>query len=51
MCCAIQNINKPQRPEDQIKEAAQLVAAQKNIMNQKTSERCVTYTYYYYIMK
>ena len=27
MCCAIQNINKPQRPEDQIKEAAQLVAA------------------------
>ena len=25
--CAIQNINKPQRPEDQIKEAAQLVAA------------------------
>ena len=25
--CAIQNINKPQRPEDQIKEAARLVLA------------------------
>jgi len=50
MCCAIQNINKPQRPEDQIKEAAQLVLAAHSLEKYYESKNLRTLCYIYLLL-
>ena len=50
MCCAIQNINKPQRPEDQFKEAAQLVLAAHSLKKYYESKNLRTLCYIYLLL-